>query len=97
MNRRVRWQTRAVADALDGLVGVARLRDDLTLPVVAALRALQRATGCSVTSFGGLGRSVTKAGLVARHYSVTVNQAGHRRRVLLTVEPFEAVGGPTLH
>lgn len=79
MTRRVRWQTRGTG-LLDGMTGSSVVTDLDVLPVTAALRDLQRASGLEVVAFGGT--SFQRPG---RAYSVRLGKPGQRPTSCLLV------------
>jgi hypothetical protein len=79
VTRRVQWQTRGTG-ALDGLTGSSVVTDRDVLPVTAALRDLQRASGLEVVAFGGC--SFRRPG---RAYSVRLSKPGQRPTSCLLV------------
>jgi hypothetical protein len=82
MTRRVHWLTKGIG-LLDGLTGDSVLTDRDVLPVTAALRSLQRATGYEVVAFGGVPRREP-----GRAYSVRLSKSGQRpTSCLLVLQP----------
>lgn len=79
MTRRVVWQTRGTG-ALDGLTGSSIVTARDVLPVTAALRDLQRASGLEVVALGG-----SPCRRPGRAYSVRLGKRGQRPTSCLLV------------
>lgn len=79
MTRRVHWLTVGTG-ALEGLTSDALITDRDVLPVTAALRSLQTATGLEVIAFGG-----TASRWPGRAYSVRLRRKGERPTSCLLV------------